>query len=434
MSKLLKRAGASWDRFWFVPQSTSTLALFRIAFGLIAFFWTLSLIPNLYAFFGPDGIMPTYPDDGAGAWGVLEISNSTTLLVAVLLVTLMASAALTMGLYTRVAAVLVWLGIMAFQHRNPLIGNSGDALIGNLALFLALAPSGVALSVDRLRKAPGRFWEFPARAPWALRLVQIQLSFVYISAVWQKMQGQMWRDGTAVSYALRIADVGRVPTPEFITNSVVLSEMMTFGTLALELSLGILIWNRVARPCVLAAGVVMHLGIDFSILVGFFSFTMIAAYISFVPADTATRRILAVRDWVVERRNRRGAGASGVLAANPEADNSEADNSEVGHSEAGSSGSGSAEVGGGASDPGQRDVVPETGAPSIPVQTVRELIGAGGVTGDAATGAGATTAGPASPEQAPEPLPDNTSAPSWADLVADRRHSVNGAESRSGAG
>ncbi|HTK66576.1 MAG TPA: hypothetical protein VL595_29645, partial [Pseudonocardia sp.] len=61
-------------------------------------------------------------------------------------------------------------------------------------------------------------------------------------------------------------------------------------------------------------------------------------------------------------------------------------------------------------------------------------IGAGGVTGDAATGAGATTAGPASPEQAPEPLPDNTSAPSWADLVADRRHSVNGAESRSGAG
>lgn len=399
MSELLSRMGSGWKRFWFAPQASSTLALFRIGFGLIAFFWTLSLIPNLFAFFGNDGIMPTYPQEGPGTWGVLQLSNSSWFLVMVLLVTLMAAAALTMGFFTRTAAVLVWLGVMAFEHRNPLVGNSGDELVGNYALFLALAPSGLALSVDRLRKAPGRFWEFPTFAPWALRLMQIQLSVVYISAVWQKVQGELWRNGSAVSYALRIADVGRVPTPEFITHSVILSELLTFGTLALEASLGILVWNRVARPWILALGITMHLGIDFSILVGFFSFTMICAYITFIPADTATRRILAVRDWAVGRAKR------GRRRVDRSASSDDSAGSAV-----------------------------EVGVADIPVQTVRELIGAGGVTGDGATGAGATAAGPASPEQAPEPLPDNTSAPSWADLVADRRHSVNGAESRSGAG
>lgn len=297
MSGPFERIGQGWTRFWFEPQSTSTLALFRIAFGLVAFFWTLSLAPNLRAFFGPDGIMPAYPQEGPGAWGVLALGNSQLLVVVVFVATLLGSLALTVGLRTRIAAVTVYLGILAFEHRNPLVGNSGDELIGNLALFCALAPTGVALSLDRWRTAPGRFWEFPARAPWALRLIQLQLSVVYLSAVWQKVQGQLWRNGTAVSYALRITDVHRLPTPDFVTHSIILSELLTFGTLALEASLGILIWNRAARPWVLALGILMHLGIDLSILVGFFSYAMIVCYITFIPTNTASRLIITTLDW-----------------------------------------------------------------------------------------------------------------------------------------
>jgi hypothetical protein len=85
----------------------------------------------------------------------------------------------------------------------------------------------------------------------------------------------------------------------------VLSELLTFGTLALEASLGILVWNRVARPWVLTLGILMHLGIDFSILVGFFSYAMIVSYIAFVPAETASQRIIILRDWFLERRKDR---------------------------------------------------------------------------------------------------------------------------------
>jgi len=301
MSGPFTRLGSGWDRFWFEPQETSSLALFRIAFGLVATFWTLSLLPNLFAFFGPNGIVPTYPQAGPGAWGVLAISNSEPFVAVVFVATLLASVALTAGLRTRWAAVVVYLGILAFQRRNPMVANSGDELIGNLALFCALAPSGVALSLDRWRAAPGRFWEFPARAPWALRLIQIQISVVYLSSVWQKVEGELWRNGTAVSYALRITDVHRFATPDFVTHSLMLSELVTFGTLALEASLGILVWNRVARPWVLTMGIAMHVGIDLWILVGFFSFAMIVSYIAFIPAETASRRIIAVRDWFVGR-------------------------------------------------------------------------------------------------------------------------------------
>lgn len=308
---------AGWNRFWFEPEATSTLALFRIGFGLVAFFWTFSLIPNLTAFYGSDGIMPGYPVQEPGSWGVLALSGSHSLLVAVFLVTLMAAAALTLGLFSRIAAVLVWLGVMAFQHRNPLVGNSGDEMVGNFALFCALAPSGAALSVDRLRTAPARFWEFPDRAPWALRLVQVQLSVTYLSSFWQQIQGERWRDGTAVSYALRVSDVHRVPTPDFITHSVPLTEILTFGTLGLEAALGILVWNRATRPWVLAAGIVMHLGIDVSLLVGYSSLVMIVGYVAFVPADTSARWIRATRDRF-SRRGRRGSTARAVLGPGEE--------------------------------------------------------------------------------------------------------------------
>jgi hypothetical protein len=172
--------------------------------------------------------------------------------------------------------------------------------------------------------APDRFWEFPARAPWALRLIQIQLSLGYLSAVWHKAGNDLWRDGSAVSYALRMQDIHRAPTPGFITHSGAITELLTFGTLALELGLAILVWNRAARPWVLALGMSLHMMIDLNILVGFFSYAMLVAYLSFVPPDTAAARLLATRDLLGRAAGRLGrpkpeqATALG-LAAHPNA-------------------------------------------------------------------------------------------------------------------
>lgn len=296
MNGPLARALAGWERFWFEPQQTSTLALFRIAFGLVVTAWTLTLGPDLFAFHGPDAILPIELRTDDVGWGLLAFSDSRSVVVGLWAATLLASIALTLGWHSRLAAIMVFVGIISFERDNWLVLNSGDGLLRVLAFYLMLAPSGAALSLDRRRTAPGRFWEFPARAPWALRLVQIQLSVLYLATVWHKMQGEQWRDGTAVSYALRMEDITRFGAPAFVTDSVLLTEWLTFGTIALELSLGVLVWNRALRPWVLGLGVSLHLGIDLSLLIGFFSFTILTAYLAFVPAATASRAILAARD------------------------------------------------------------------------------------------------------------------------------------------
>lgn len=75
-----------------------------------------------------------------------------------------------------------------------------------------------------------------------------------------------------------------------------MSELLTYGTLVLELSLAIFVWHRVLRPWVLTLGVTLHVAIDFSLVIGFFSMTILAAYLAFVPPETASRRIQALRD------------------------------------------------------------------------------------------------------------------------------------------
>jgi hypothetical protein len=290
----MSRPIAAWNRFWFQPQETSSLALFRIAFGLVATGWTATQGPNLFAFYGRDGVLPDAV--GPGSWGLLALSDGPGLLIGVFVATLVASVAFTVGLFTRLAALVVWVGIVSFQHRNGLVTNSGDGLVRNLAFLSVLAPCGEALSLDRLRRDREHFWEFPERAPWALRLVQIQLSVGYLSAFWAKSGNPLWREGTAVSYSLRIEDIHRLPTPAFVTHSVLLTELLTYGTLAVELSLALLVWNRTLRPWVLLAGIGLHLSIDASLMIGFFSLAMLAAYLSFVPPETATRVVLAVRD------------------------------------------------------------------------------------------------------------------------------------------
>src|SRR5437867_2985213 len=72
----VSRLVARWDRFWFASQPTSTLALFRIVFGLLVIVWALALLPDLLTFFGRGGIVPRPPDyDQAGlpwTWGLLN--------------------------------------------------------------------------------------------------------------------------------------------------------------------------------------------------------------------------------------------------------------------------------------------------------------------------------------------------------------------------
>jgi HTTM domain len=297
----MRRITAAWERFWFAPEDTSTLALVRIAFGLLVLAWTVTLTHDAYSFFSASGVLPSSEYDGeAGtAWGLLDLTDSRLAIVLLLGVLILASLCLVAGLYTRVAAVLVFIGLISLERRNPFVFNSGDGLLKVIAFYIMLAPSGTSLSLDRWRQAKDAFWEPVRRAPWALRLMQVQLSVLYLSTVWTKLSGRTWNDGTAISYAVRLEDLARFDVPEWLANSELGTNLLTYGTLAIEAAIGILVWNRTLRPWVLGLGVILHLAIDLTLRVGFFSYAIFVLYLAFLPPDVVRARLLALRTRMV---------------------------------------------------------------------------------------------------------------------------------------
>ena len=281
----------AWDRWAFTPVDTAPMAALRVVVGLLTIGWTLSLLPDAETFLGSSGLQRDLPEMSGGAW-VVPLGEPR-LVLAVLLA---AAVALTLGWRTRVASVLVAVLLLAVQRRDPFVLNSGDLLLRQLAFFVMLMPAGETWSLDARRRGFERL-----RAPWALRLLQLQLSAVYLSTVWQKVRGETWNDGTAVSYAWRIEDLERFALPSALTESVLVANLATYGTLALELALAVLVWNRAARPYVLLAGVGLHLGIDVALRVGFFSATVLVCYLSFLPPATSAAVVARARDVLARR-------------------------------------------------------------------------------------------------------------------------------------
>jgi hypothetical protein len=301
----VKRAGEAWERFLFAPRSVAPVVLIRVAFAVVAFAWTLSLLPDLDDFFSTGGLMSAPGPFVLQRWSVFALSGASWFVHLAWAVLLAGCVALAIGWRTRFAAAVVFVLVTSFQRRNGFVFNAGDGALRILAFYMLLLPAGAAVSVDavRARRSP---WAYPERAPWALRLVQLQLSIVYLATVLEKLRGETWVHGTAVGYTVQIDDVARFPLP-FVGGSPVLAGVFTYVTLMTEIAVGVGVWVPRLRRWVLLAGVGLHLGIEYSLRVGFFTAAMLVMYLSFVPPDAAERVVRAGRKAreKIPRRDRR---------------------------------------------------------------------------------------------------------------------------------
>jgi hypothetical protein len=311
----LPAIGKSWQGFWLGPQPMYTLGLVRMAFGALAVLWTLWLLPLLFEMFGTNGVAPHRPSF-AYTWGVFDLWSSNPAVLIGWALLLAASISLTVGWHSRLAAILVFVLILSFQRRDPWFFNAGDAVVRIEALFLALSPCGAALSLDQRRRT-GSFWSAQTLPNWPIRLIQVQMSIIYVASVQTKLAGQTWLDGTAVSYALRLEDMQRMPVPDWLTTNASLMNAATWGTLLVELALGVLVWNKRCRPWVLAAGVLLHLGIDLNIEIGIFSYAMMVMYMAWIAPATAQRLPTTIKHATTRLRARLRRGPHPQLAPPP---------------------------------------------------------------------------------------------------------------------
>ena len=208
-----------------------------------------------------------------------------------LIVLVIASVALTLGYKTRFSAFLVWFLLLSFRNRNPYVWNCGDELIEIVSFLVMIGPSGAMYSLDALLR-PKTDGKTPC-APWAQKLVQIQLCVVYLVSFFCKT-GATWHDGTAVYYAMHIKFFTYY-FPPYIFDHLWTCKLFSWSTLAVEFSLFTLIWIKRCRPVILAVGVCMHLCMLLFMNLHVLEFIMLACYINFIDPKTIERLMSGVR-------------------------------------------------------------------------------------------------------------------------------------------
>ena len=283
----LSAAGRSWQSCWFQPQQMYALGAVRLAFGALVVLWALWLLPMRDGLLDPNGAVPMQPSI-PHTWGIFAFWRSNEAILLGIIVLLLAGIALLVGWHSRVAAIVTFVMVVSFQRWDPWVFNSGDVLVRIEALFLGLSPCGTALSLDQ-RRRKGSFWSAQTRPNWPIRLIQVQFSLIYIAAAQVKLSGDAWLGGTAVSYVLRLKDMQRVPFPRWLATNALAMNAVTWGALAIELAVGVLVWFPRFRPWVLFAGVLLHLMVEVHIQIGIFSYAMLVMYLAWISPITVQR-------------------------------------------------------------------------------------------------------------------------------------------------
>jgi hypothetical protein len=300
-------AGEALDRVSRTPFGRHQTAIVRIGIAATFLLGLVRDLPNRHQLWGPDAAwswdMATTHLANRGAFSMLAWSESGWWFELVYLTAMAAAVAMLVGWRTRAASVLFLLCVVSFQNHNPYLTNAGDHLLRLIALYLVLTRCAEVWSLDavRRRRRPGLLRARADSAAFGLldraanlvhaagvALVVGQICLVYSTAGWYKVQGKLWQDGTAVYYSTHVEWLSAWPElAGFLTASSVIVLFMTYATVMLQVAFPISLINRRVKNVLLCFLVAQHIGIGLLMGLPYFSLTIIAADLIFVPTAAA---------------------------------------------------------------------------------------------------------------------------------------------------
>jgi hypothetical protein len=319
----LGRSGVrAWVGFFFTPADPAPLGLIRIAVGALLT-WNVAVLGldlrdylGSDGWIGPEAVRQFLAERAPWAWSfwfgvpdrLLSVAWAGCLVVLVLF---------SLGLWSRVTAVLTWAIVVSIARRAPVALFGFDQMIATWTLYLAaFGASGQAFSLDRLRVRRLGAPSATVSANLSLRLIQLHLALVYGSAGLSKLMGPEWWNGTAMQMIILTPEFRRFDLTWLLAYPALLS-LATHAGLLLEIAYPVLIWYPKVRPLLLVAVALMHLGIDLLLGLTEFGLTMLAANLAFVPGRWLREQALRPRDPLDGRGRSRAAGRLDRSATGP---------------------------------------------------------------------------------------------------------------------
>jgi hypothetical protein len=284
--------------------SPMAMGVFRAIFGLVALINWLMMWPFWETWFSEKGYVPTEavqiflgPTPRFAPLNVLTDPGVIQFAYALLL---MFCVTTMLGLFTRFSTIALFLLTVAFHMRNPILLHGGDTLLRNMCFLLALAPAGAAFSLDRriAEKRAGKPLPIEDVSLWPQRLMVFQLVLVYLTTVWAKSYGNLWREGKATWFPPQLTEFERFPVPTFL-NSPPAVMVTTYGTLLVELALGTLIFWKPARRWVVLSGLALHAGIEYQFNIPMFAATITSCYLLYYSGEEVSQFIDKIKTkWI----------------------------------------------------------------------------------------------------------------------------------------
>lgn len=283
------------------PPTISTLPLEIIRMGVASVVLCLYglLGADFLALYGPNGWIniAAAQRPSAAPWvqSLLFYIDTPAQMWAFYGVFVAATTALLVGWRTSWVKWLVLIGQISLVQRNPAIQYGVDNILSSLLLLLCFAPIGRDYSLDRARELRRlkteqglAAWHAAAHSQWAsviVLLIQLQMAVFFFYAGIEKLRGDTWWDGIALWRALVNHEYQNVPL-QFFARHFWLINLLSYGTILLELAYPFLIWGRRTRPWMLGSAILLHLGIALFMGLYAFSAAMIVGHLAFVRAET----------------------------------------------------------------------------------------------------------------------------------------------------
>ena len=307
-SRLSDSFGRAWNRFWFEPAEALPLGVLRIGVGAIVVLHLILISSDLGQWYSRSGLVTpevvrvlliaegSEPGYHASYYGYL---GDDWQLKAAHGLAIVAAVAFTAGLAARVAGAVTLAALLALVHRLPLLASPGEHVLTFLVFYLVISPCGATLSLDswiRRRRQPALALDSPATSLWAnlgIRLIQVHLAAFIAMMGLAKLYGDAWWDGIAM-WSLLAQTLSRPMDLTFLRRAEYLINFWTHAVLGYHLAFPVLIWNSLARPLLLWAGVVIWGSLILATGLGIFGLAMMVANLAFVPAESY-RRIAGAR-------------------------------------------------------------------------------------------------------------------------------------------
>ena len=266
-----------WQKFWFDSPAPERMKRLRTAAALSILFSVMIRTLDLSFYYGESGLThsASLPElmDMRWRFSIFQIFPGMSAVWTGQITLLITLALLAIGIYPRAMAILSLALQISFMHRDLWTIYGADQVSVYLLFYLCFADYRIPGARADLRQSLGSM---------AYRLCQIQVCIIYFFAGFDKLSGVTWWRGQAVG--MIIANSQNPPVDfHWLLAYPGLIATITYLTVVWELAFPFLVWLKpTGRNAVIALGVLIHLGIAFS--VGLFSFSaiMISTYALFV--------------------------------------------------------------------------------------------------------------------------------------------------------